>query len=101
MLQAFLPSSSFVSNGAPVLQVRNITDAGYLGGGEVYALDLGQPASPTPVALKLVTGAAFTLPSGTNNVSLQAPPQEARRAAIAAIGRKSLAIAGNNRRSRR
>jgi hypothetical protein len=68
VLQASMPSSYFASLGAPAIQVRNVTDSG---GGGVYVLDLSQPSSPTPVALKTVTGTAFNLPSGSEVVSFR------------------------------
>jgi hypothetical protein len=68
VLQADTPASSFAAQRAPFLQVRNITDAGFLGGGELYSLDLSQPSSPTPVALKTVTGTVFKLPSDTEEL---------------------------------
>ena len=68
VLQDSMPSSSFVSNGAPIIQVRNITDSSGLGGGGVYFLDLSQPSSPAPVPLKTATGTAFNLPSGVESI---------------------------------
>ena len=71
VLQASTPSSEFVSLRAPILQVRDITDSAGPGGGGLYALDLSQPSSPTPVALKTAAGAAFTFPSGSEDVIFQ------------------------------
>jgi hypothetical protein len=68
VVQPTMQSSYFVSVGAPVLQLRNITDPGLLGGGGVFRLDLTQSSSPAPVALNTAAGAPFTLPSGTTNV---------------------------------
>ncbi len=63
-----MPSSSFVSQGAPIMQVRNITDSTFLGGESLNVLDLSQPSSPTAVALKTTTGAAFNLPTGVGSI---------------------------------
>jgi hypothetical protein len=69
VLQGNTPSSSFISSAGPVIQVTNITDPFFLGGGSVSVLDLSQPSSPTPVALKTTAGMAFNFPSGTGHVS--------------------------------
>jgi hypothetical protein len=71
VLQGNRPSSSFISYAGPVLQVTNITAPSFLGGGAVNVLDLSQPASPTPVALKTTAGMAFNLPSGTGTVAFR------------------------------
>jgi hypothetical protein len=64
VLQANLPSSYFASQGAPVLQVRDITYSnGSPMGGQLYVLDLSQPSAPVPVALKTATGTPFEIPS--------------------------------------
>lgn len=68
-IQPDLPASGFLSAGAPVLQVKNVTGA-YLGGGEVYSLDLSQPATPVATRLTAVTGDAFTLPATMNTTGL-------------------------------
>src|SRR6202043_1584427 len=49
VLQSNTPASSFISSAGPVIQVTNITDPFFLGGGSVSVLDLSQPSSPTPV----------------------------------------------------
>jgi hypothetical protein len=68
VLQAYTPSSYFISSGAPIMQERDITGTTDLGGGGMYVVDLSQPSAPVPVALKTVTGSAFNLPSGTDSV---------------------------------
>jgi hypothetical protein len=68
IVQPTMQSSNFLSDGVPVLQVKNITESGNLGGGEVFRLDLTQPSSPAPVAVNTAAGTPFTLPAGTNNV---------------------------------
>jgi len=68
-----MPSSEFVTRGAPVIQARNIMDLqGNLGGGSLYEFDLSQPSAPTPRALKTTAGAAFTFPGGTQYVGFRA-----------------------------
>jgi hypothetical protein len=62
VLQPLMPASAFISIGAPVMQLKSITDASGVGGGALYALDLSQPASPNAVPLKSATGATFILP---------------------------------------
>jgi hypothetical protein len=64
-------SSSFISSAGPVVQVTNITDPIFLGGGSVGVLDLSQPSSPTAVPLKTTAGMAFNFPSGTGNVEFR------------------------------
>jgi hypothetical protein len=71
ILQSNMPSSSFISSGSPVVQVTNITDPIFLGGGSVGVLDLSQPSSPTAVALKTTAGMAFNFPSGTGGVEFR------------------------------
>jgi hypothetical protein len=71
ILQSNTPSSSFISSAGPVIQVTNITDPIFLGGGSVNVLDLSQPSSPTPVALKTSAGMAFNFPGGTGQVTFR------------------------------
>jgi hypothetical protein len=71
VLQSNMPSSSFISSAGPVVQVTNITDPIFLGGGSVDVLDLSQPSSPTAVALKTTAGMAFNFPSGTGGVDFR------------------------------
>jgi hypothetical protein len=71
VLQSNTPSSSFITSAGPVLQVINITDPIFLGGGSVNLLDLSQPSSPTAVALKTTAGMAFSFPSGTGSVEFR------------------------------
>jgi hypothetical protein len=71
VLQGNRPSSSFISYAGPVLQVTNITAPSFLGGGVANVLDLSQPASPTPVALKTTAGMAFNFPAGTGTVAFR------------------------------
>ena len=68
-LQALTPSSTFISAGTPVVQVRDIagTDGGP-GGGTLFSIDLSQPSAPVSTALKTVGGAAFSFRSGAPNV---------------------------------
>jgi hypothetical protein len=68
-LQPDLPNSGFLSSFAPVIQVKNFTGA-YLGGGEVYSLDLSQPATPVATRLTSVTGDAYTLPATMNTTGV-------------------------------
>lgn len=65
-LQPLTERSAFLfTNGKPVLQARNITDAsnGY-GGAEIYHLDISTPSSPKPVRLTRSDGGVFQLPVG-------------------------------------
>jgi len=68
-LQHDLPNSGFLSSFAPVIQVKNSTGP-YLGGGEVYSLDLSQPATPVATRLTSVTGDAYTLPTTMNTTGV-------------------------------
>ena len=72
VLQPTLQSSFFVSDGAPIMQVRNITAPSYLGGGQVYPLDLGHLTSPPEVPLGLSSGATFSFANDTYLAGLQA-----------------------------
>jgi hypothetical protein len=67
VVQGNMPSSSFIS-AVPGIQVRNITDPTFLGGGSVYAVGLSESSSLTSVALKTAAGTAFSFPSGTRHV---------------------------------
>jgi len=68
-LQPDLPNSGFLSASAPVIQVKNFTGA-YLGGGEVYSLDLSRPATPVATRLTSVTGDPYTLPDSMNTTGV-------------------------------
>jgi hypothetical protein len=64
---AFLPLAGTPGN--PLLQVQDITDAGFLGGGSLYALTLGAGMGPTATRFMTPSGAPFTLPTGTADFS--------------------------------
>jgi hypothetical protein len=72
VLQAYLPSSFFASNRVPMIQVRNISDPSFLGGGNLYAVDLSKISSPTPVTVKTPTGRPAVLPTGADELDFTA-----------------------------
>ena len=73
VLQPNLPSSYFASQGAPLLQVRNVTYSnGAATGGQLYVLDLSQPSEPVPVALKTPTGTPFEIPGSVGLIGFSA-----------------------------
>jgi hypothetical protein len=49
----------------PLMQVKGVTDAGFLGGGSVYGLTLNPGSPPISALFNTVSGAPYTLPSGT------------------------------------
>jgi hypothetical protein len=66
-VQSTLQSSAFISLAAPIMQVRDITASSYLGGGQVYVLDLTHVGTAPATPLKLPSGAPISIP----NTSLQ------------------------------
>jgi hypothetical protein len=70
VIQPLQAASSFLYFGTnPLLEVTAVSDPSGLGGGLVSVLNLAEPSSPTLLPLRTQSGAAFTLPVGSEFVA--------------------------------